>query len=133
MRYLHCVRVINNVLLPPPESAVAQCYALETGVPLAKWLTNQSLAQGRKIEIFAHSLGNMVVNGALSRPEFRANSVTSYVVNEAAVPAEAFYQSYPSDPFFDQHGLDYGWSDAPPVLSYKCGYSFVLGNESVRQ
>ena len=92
---------------------VAQFSALETGIPLAKWLTDQSLAQGRKIEIFAHSLDNMVTNSALSRPEFQANSVTSYVMNEAAVPAEAFYQSYPSDPFFDQHGLDYGWSDTP--------------------
>ncbi|HEX5423969.1 MAG TPA: alpha/beta hydrolase [Candidatus Acidoferrales bacterium] len=101
----------------PLEFAPDEFSALQSGVPLAKWLSDQSLAYNRKIQIIAHSLGNMVVNSALSRPEIQGAAITTYLMNEAAVPAEAFYSTYPSDQAFDQHALDYGWSDTgqPPV------------------
>ena len=50
----------------------------------------------RTIRIFAHSPGNMVVNNALTRGQYEAShvlskhAITSYVMNEAAGPAEAF-------------------------------------------
>jgi hypothetical protein len=68
----------------------------------------------------AHSLGNMVVNSALVRPEsqFALSSglISRYVMNEAAVPAEAFDTSYSSanESFlltFQAQTLGLGFSD----------------------
>ncbi len=73
--------------------------ALENGVPMANFLSDQADA-GMKIRIFAHSLGNLVVNSALTRGQYEANhalskhAVTSFVMNDAAIPAEAFDQQY---------------------------------------
>jgi hypothetical protein len=68
--------------------------ALLSGVPLANFLTTQQQAN-RSIRIVAHSLGNMVVNSAINRlivdgPASTLGAIKSYVMNEAAVPAEAF-------------------------------------------
>jgi hypothetical protein len=73
--------------------------ALENGVPLANFLSAQADAN-RTIRIFAHSLGNMVVNSALTRGLAEAkdalskHAITSYVLNDAAIPAEAFDRTY---------------------------------------
>jgi len=101
---------------PPNEFS-----ALESGVPLATWLTDQALLYNRKIQIIAHSLGNMVVNSALMRPEalgaLNQRAITSYLMNEAAIPAEAFDPNYQPDAgenaVFDQNAVTYGWSDNP--------------------
>src|SRR5207245_6178245 len=66
--------------------------AFESGVPLAKMLA--SLKSGgagdRTINIVAHSLGNMVVNSAISRPEVTASTIKNYIMYDAALPAEVF-------------------------------------------
>ena len=67
----------------------AEMLALETGVPFAKLITHLKAGLGSpKINVIAHSLGNMVVNSALLRLD--AGQVQSYVMNEAALPAETF-------------------------------------------
>jgi len=69
--------------------------ALETGVPLAKFFGQQA-ALGRTMKVIAHSLGNMVVNSAISRLIVSGTgtqalgAITSFVMNEPAVPTEAF-------------------------------------------
>jgi hypothetical protein len=68
--------------------------ALQMGVPLARKLGQMhALKQGRTIDVYAHSLGNMVVNSALTRPELPAGAIANYVMNEAAIPGEAFVDS----------------------------------------
>ncbi|HVI06841.1 MAG TPA: Ig-like domain-containing protein [Candidatus Binatia bacterium] len=95
--------------------AVAYMSAFETGIPFGTFLSNQTTMYGRKIEVMAHSLGNVVVNSMLSRPESQSAQVTSYVMNEAALPAEAFSGSYQTNTYdvanFDSHAVSYGWSD----------------------
>jgi hypothetical protein len=99
--------------------------ALENGIPMANFLSAQADA-GRKIRIFAHSLGNMVVNTALTRGQYEAkdalsqHAITSYVMNEAAVPAEAFDTSYSGQDtstilaaqatLYDGYPLDLTWA-----------------------
>jgi len=67
--------------------------ALLAGVPLAKFFTDQANA-GRSIRVVAHSLGNMVVNSAINRlivdGPSTLGAIKSYVMNEAAVPSEAY-------------------------------------------
>jgi hypothetical protein len=97
------------------EYPIAYMTAFESGIPLAKFLSNQTLLYGRKIQAMAHSLGNVVVNSALSRPEYAGAQVTTYLMNEAALPAEAFNANYQPDAgdlaIFDSHAVSYGWSD----------------------
>ena len=62
--------------------------ALESGTPLANLLTQLSSANSQ-VQVIAHSLGNMVVNSALT--QVSEGAVETYVMNEAAVPAEAFF------------------------------------------
>jgi hypothetical protein len=91
---------------------IAYMNAFETGIPLAKFLSNQN---GRKIQMMAHSLGNVVANSALSRPESQNAQVTTYLMNEPALPAEAFSTSYQANAYdlriYDSHAVSYGWSD----------------------
>jgi hypothetical protein len=107
-------------LLTFTQYPIAYMTALETGVPLAKFLSDQSLHYSRKIQAIAHSLGNVVMNSALSRPEIQGAQVTTYVMNEPALPAEAFNANYqPSiveNAFFDLHALSLGWSDYPSQI-----------------
>ena len=94
------------------EYPIAYMNAFETGIPLAKFLSNQN---GRKIQMMAHSLGNVVANSALSRPESQSAQVTTYLMNEPALPAEAFSTSYQANAYdlriYDSHAVSYGWSD----------------------
>ena len=68
--------------------------ALENGAPLSEFIKTQA-ESGRTMTILAHSLGNMVVNSAIERlishQETSAlASIKSFVMNEAAIPSEAF-------------------------------------------
>ncbi len=102
---------------------VAYMNAFESGVPLASFLNDQAVIYNRKIQILAHSLGNVVVNSALSRTEIQlalnAGAITTYVMNEPALPAEAFDSNYqPSateNSIYDQHAVANGWSDNPAL------------------
>lgn len=68
--------------------------AFESGVALAKLLHTLD-ADGRTLNVVAHSLGNMVVNSALTRTqELHGTQIANYVMNEGAVPTEAFAQEY---------------------------------------
>jgi hypothetical protein len=68
--------------------------ALQTGVPLSKFIKKlEGVASVKKIAILAHSLGNMVVNSALKQLG-SASKPIRYVMNEAAVPADAFDANY---------------------------------------
>jgi hypothetical protein len=70
-------------------------HALESGVPLARFLAQLSSNHpSSQINLLAHSLGNMVVNSALTRPELPANTVNKYVMNDAAISADAFNTDY---------------------------------------
>ncbi|MGC1829122.1 MAG: alpha/beta hydrolase [Candidatus Acidiferrales bacterium] len=62
--------------------------ALESGTPLANLFTQLS-SNGNKVQVIAHSLGNMVVNSALT--QVSAGTVSNYIMNAAAIPAEAFF------------------------------------------
>ena len=65
--------------------------AMQTAVPFGVFLTDpdpKSGVGGRHIQVMAHSLGNMVVNEAISMLPDR--TVKRYIMNEAALAAEAF-------------------------------------------
>jgi hypothetical protein len=62
--------------------------ALQSGVPIANFLQQLS-GGGNQITVIAHSLGNMAVNSALTRPGM-TGVVKQYMMNEGAVPLEAF-------------------------------------------
>jgi Alpha/beta hydrolase of unknown function (DUF900) len=68
---------------------VGEFLGLETGVPLACFLKDLKATNQQAINIVAHSLGNMVVNSALQR--IQPGLVNNYLMNEAALPAEAFH------------------------------------------
>src|SRR5262249_31576580 len=78
--------------------------ALQSGVPLADLFVRLSKHNNQTF-LIAHSLGNMIVNSALARPEVSPGMVSKYIMNEAAVPAEAFASN------FDQ-GAEYAGSVA---------------------
>jgi hypothetical protein len=66
--------------------------AMQSGVPLAVLLTDRS--QGfkvREVQVMAHSLGNMVVSEAISM--IPGQTVKRYIMNDAAVAAEAYANS----------------------------------------
>ncbi len=96
-------------------------HALQMGVPLAKFLSSVHQQRGdRTMYVMAHSLGNVVVNSALTRPEMQG-VVDKYVMNEAAMPSEVYNTGYtPSaeelligDSFFtsgERHAELYGYS-----------------------
>ncbi|MFP5247532.1 MAG: alpha/beta hydrolase, partial [Thermoanaerobaculia bacterium] len=96
--------------------------AFATGVPLAKYLkTVKGNNAERKIRILAHSLGNLAVNSALSRPELAAENgqkvIETYVMNEAAFPAEATDAGYPEDAttlWGEPHAQVYGLRNDTP-------------------
>jgi hypothetical protein len=73
--------------------------ALQSGIPFADFF-NQLAAKGNTTTVIAHSLGNMAVNSALTRPELVPGAVKQYMMNEGAVPLEAFTTSdiFATDP-----------------------------------
>jgi hypothetical protein len=73
-------------------------HALQSGVPLAGMFARlKGQNPSAQFNVIANSLGNMVVNSALMQPGMDG-VVKGYVMNEAAVPAEAFSKSYPYAP-----------------------------------
>ena len=68
--------------------------AFLSGIPLGRRLTQlRSGPEGRKVDILAHSLGNLVVNSALQRVA-PGDKPINYVMYQAAVPSDAFLQQY---------------------------------------
>ncbi len=65
--------------------------AFLSGIPLGDKL--RELRSGRKVNILAHSLGNVVVNSALERAGSGGKPI-NYVMLQAAVPSDAFLQQY---------------------------------------
>ncbi len=71
--------------------------ALIGGVPLADFIDGLRHGPGeRKVDIFAHSLGNMLVSSALQQLVTNGSSgaLINYVMNDAAVPSEAYLDQY---------------------------------------
>jgi hypothetical protein len=68
-------------------------HALQTGVPLSRLLKTVLKPSSHSIDIIAHSLGNLVVNSALMQPGM-IGVVDRYIMNDAAVPADAFDAAY---------------------------------------
>ena len=94
--------------------------AFATGPALAKYLKKvyAENPSTRKIRILAHSLGNLLVNGALTRPELKDGKfIDRYIMNEAALPAEAMRADYDPDSlnlFGENHAALYGYPDDDP-------------------
>ena len=88
------IPAIGSIGISPKISYVYDEFnALQTGVPLADFLTSD--LEGREIKVFAHSLGNVVVNSALSLlPVQDPPIVRKYVMWDAAIPAEVFSSDY---------------------------------------
>ena len=64
--------------------------AFATGPGMALYLSDlYNTNTSRKIRIIAHSLGNLAVQAALSRPELAGHKIDRFIMNEAAFPAEA--------------------------------------------
>jgi hypothetical protein len=94
LQNLSIAAFLNGLYFPDDEFN-----ALETGDPLAAFLS-QVKNQSNTINIIAHSLGNMVVNSAISQAP--TGTVTSYVMNDGAIAAEVFDSNFfgiaPQDP-----------------------------------
>src|SRR5260370_1214886 len=115
-----------GTLLFFPEDEI---HALESGVPLAKLLASLSGGgAGRTINIIAHSLGNMVVNSAISRPEVTPSMSKNYIMYDAALAAEAFGPMFPSVPALVTHAkhLGYDPSAANSDLRWKSEWNAML-------
>ncbi|HET8775705.1 MAG TPA: Ig-like domain-containing protein [Thermoanaerobaculia bacterium] len=71
-------------------------HALQMGYPLAQYIADIWVQRNDpRILVIAHSLGNVVVNSALSRPELaNGGIVDKYVMNEAAMASEVFDRNY---------------------------------------
>lgn len=70
-------------------------HALQMGAPLAKYIASiKSADTQRDISIMAHSLGNVVVNSTLSRPEIQPGVVARYIMNDAAMASEVYDPAY---------------------------------------
>lgn len=68
--------------------------ALQAGIPLGKYIAELRQRTGvERLNIFAHSLGNMVVNNALKEIP-SSGAPINYVLHEAAVSSEAFLEQY---------------------------------------
>ncbi|WP_291983732.1 Ig-like domain-containing protein [Luteitalea sp.] len=70
-------------------------HALQAGKVLSEEIMNLKAPSGRSVDVIAHSLGNMVVNSAFTFLE--PGVVSTYVMHQAALPAEAFSQNYGLD------------------------------------
>src|SRR5262249_10300249 len=89
-------------------------HAFQTGIPLSRLLTSLSNGGDRIIDVVAHSLGNLVVNSAIAYGDDMNNVVRRYVMNQAAVPAEAFAFDYQDDARMAAKAADQGYGGHPP-------------------
>jgi hypothetical protein len=78
--------------------------ALESGTPLADLFMNKLKPNAAQINVIAHSMGNYVVNTALT--QVPPQTVTNYIMNESAVPADAFYSDSNLMQAADQQAMD---------------------------
>jgi hypothetical protein len=102
---------IDELLLFPED----EFHALQTGIPLRSLLLSMATSHPRRrLRIIAHSLGNMVVNSALMDPQMDG-VVDTYVMNDAALPADSFDAHYAYSPAereeFERHAAAYGYPD----------------------
>ncbi len=96
--------------------------AFATGPALAKYLKRiHTETADRRIRVLAHSLGNLAVNAALTRPELDPQGgpkiIDTYVMNEAAFAAEAMHAGYPSDAMVlwgERHAEVFGYPNDLP-------------------
>lgn len=86
--------LFNPALFYPED----EFHALQAGLPVGRYIASLRTSSQRKLNIFAHSLGNMVVNNALKEVP-SSGAVVNYVMNDAAISSEAFLGQYnPLDP-----------------------------------
>ncbi len=84
----------NSAALYFPEN---EYHAFQSGVPFASLVRGiRSTGERESVAVIAHSLGNLVVNSALTLLD--PGEVDAYVMNQAAVAAEAFSTSYEYEP-----------------------------------
>jgi hypothetical protein len=104
---------LSGVLFPENEFR-----AFATGPAIAKYLTElKANVPSRRVSVLAHSLGNLAMNSALLQPGLAPKAVDRYVMNEAAIPAEAVDSEYPPDALVlwgERHAQLYGFSDDAP-------------------
>lgn len=100
--YYHVVGLTwtGNVINGYPASSLFyfaedEFRALQTGVPLSRFLSQLRGRTSGRITVVAHSLGNMAVQSALQRVPGGVLDVAAMV--DAAVPAEAFDSAYVPD------------------------------------
>ncbi|MCU1349006.1 MAG: hypothetical protein JWO56_2036, partial [Acidobacteria bacterium] len=110
-------------------------HALQAGIPLAFYLqyVNQQRA-GRTINVIAHSLGNIVVNSALSQDAMAGNFINSYVMNDAAMPGEVF--NYANPGYAEElrgHAETYGFSTDPARIDQPWRDDWTYGDISAAQ
>lgn len=100
--------------------------ALQAGLPLGRLVRSlrSNLGEGKRVAIFAHSLGNMLVNNALKEVPGTGAAV-NYVMNDAAIATEAFEGGFDvNDPAFSSllvapllaHARTLGFADPPRAL-----------------
>jgi hypothetical protein len=91
----------------PPD----EFHAFQTGIPLSRLLKTLSVGPSgkRRIDVVAHSLGNIVVNSALAFGDGMEGVVHAYVMNQAAVPAEAFKTTYIDDSVLRSNAANHGY------------------------
>src|SRR5260370_9887976 len=77
---------LNGLYFPSDEFK-----ALQSGVPVAALFTKLQNNNNQTI-VIAHSLGNMVVNSALTQSA--PSVISKYIMNEGAVPAQAFAKDF---------------------------------------
>jgi hypothetical protein len=105
----------QGALLPTPKAFYPEneFNAFRSGIPVALWLDD--LADGsadRKVNIVAHSLGNIVMNNAFREFGGQPRSPITYVMLEAAVAAEAFDgATTPHVPELLAHAQAYSYAD----------------------
>ena len=81
-----------NAALYYPEDEFS---ALQAGLPVGKFIQSLRARPGmKKLNILAHSLGNMVVNSALKEVPPLVGAPLTYVMHEAAVSGDAFLPEY---------------------------------------
>ncbi len=81
---------INSALYFPEDEFTALQAGLPLGRELASWRGRTGM---ERVNIFAHSLGNMVVHNALKEVP-SSGAAVNYVMNDAAIASEAFLAAY---------------------------------------
>jgi hypothetical protein len=88
----------------------AEFRGFESGVAAARFLAMlKNGSPDRTLNVIAHSLGNLVINNALRRPEIGGSHVVDrYIMHDAAVTSDAFIGSEP--PLPDTRSTPASWS-----------------------